>query len=76
MPVGPGVIGRHWSSLVVIGCHRQSLAVIGFQTHRLGRGGDDRAEMGRGGDDGHLAYGTPGLLGIEFVSFRFRAEKL
>ena len=24
MPVGPGVIGRHWSSLVVIGCHWQS----------------------------------------------------
>ena len=35
MPVGPGVIGRHWSSLVVIGCHWQSLAVIGFQTHRI-----------------------------------------
>ena len=24
MPVGPGIIGRHWSSLVVIGCHWQS----------------------------------------------------
>ena len=34
MPVGPGVIGRHWSSLVIIGRHRLSLAVIGFQTHR------------------------------------------
>ena len=34
MPVGPGIIGRHWSSLVIIGRHRLSLAVIGFQTHR------------------------------------------
>ena len=34
MPVGPGVIGRHWSSLVIIGRHRLSLAVIGVQTHR------------------------------------------
>ena len=40
MPVGPGVIGRHWSSLVIIGHHWSSSAVIGshrFSDAPLGR---------------------------------------